>query len=201
MHGPTICSIRALVPSRWDSLQEQRTGTWRWHTWRYFMGWWWRTSQRTISGCSAHWCQCGPACPQAEGFDQVLWTPSWGTPYGLTAFCPLRQNYSVFLICKMGIVTVPFLLGLLQVLNKIVHIKPQTQCQAMVTVHFLVAVVDMSQAGVSMAGFWNLLLEISLQYVESWGQIRVSKYISHHALRRTSPLACIHTPAHTGTPL
>lgn len=67
----------------------------------------------------------------------------------------------------MGIVTVPFLLGLLQVLNKIVHIKPQTQCQAMVTVHFLVAVVDMSQAGVSMAGFWNLLLEISLQYVES----------------------------------
>lgn len=37
----------------------------------------------------------------------------------------------------------------------------------MVTVHFLEAVVDMAEAGVSMAGFWKLLLGISLQYGES----------------------------------
>lgn len=47
----------------------------------------------------------------------------------------------------MGTVIVPFPFGLLQVLNKIVCVKPQAQCQAMVTVQFLVAVVGMVQIG------------------------------------------------------
>ena len=81
---------------------------------------------------------------------------------------PLAELLSLS-ICKMGIVIVPFPFGLLQVLNKIVCVKPQAQCQAMVTVQFLVAVVGMVQIGLrhSMVGFWKLLLGISLQYLES----------------------------------
>ena len=56
----------------------------------------------------------------------------------------------------------PFPLGLLQGLNKIVCVKPQAQCQATVTVHFPEAVVGMAEARVSMAGFWNLHWSCSL---------------------------------------
>lgn len=66
--------------------------------------------------------------------------------------------------------------------------KLQAQCQALVTIQFLVAIVDIPQTGLrnSKTGFWKLLLGISLQYLESWGQIHVLKHMSHHACSHTS---------------
>lgn len=94
---------------------------------------------------------------------------TWGNPKLARCFLfPWAELLSLS-ICKMGIVIVPFSFGLLRVLNKIVCVKPPAQCQAMVTVQFPVDVVGMVQVGLrnSMAGFWKLLLEVSLQYLES----------------------------------
>lgn len=77
----------------------------------------------------------------------------------VNCFLFLGQNCSVFLICKMGIVIEPFPFGLSLVLNKRVRANLQAQCEAMVTVQFLVAIVDIAQTGWrhSLAGFWRLL--------------------------------------------